>query len=73
MTKIPQTFHEFNLQVHSLFTSLQDNLEGGDDQTASFIARRLRGYVEDVARERPSYLNGLSPIQYLKKLSNECK
>lgn len=70
MTKLPQTYHEFVVQVHSLFSSMRDNLEGGDDQAAGFIARRLRGYVEDVARERPEYLQGLNPMQYLKRLSN---
>jgi hypothetical protein len=70
MNKLPNDQREFNIQVDSFLTSLRDNVEGGDDKVAMFMARRLREYVEDVHRERPGkYMSGMQPMQYLKKIT----
>jgi hypothetical protein len=70
MTKLPRTYHEFNVQVHSFVSSLHDEAEGGDPHKAHFIARQLHAYVTDVARELPKFLNNLSVMEYLRKVTS---
>ena len=70
MTKLPNTFHEFNVQVHSMVSSLHDEAEGGSPEKAGFIARQLHAYVTDVDREIPKFLNGMNVMEYLRKVTS---
>ena len=69
MTKLPRTYHEFNVQVHSFVSSLHDEAEGGSHDRAHFIARQLHAYVTDVAREMPKFLHDLTVMEYLRKVT----
>jgi hypothetical protein len=70
MLKLPNTFHEFNVQVHSMVSTLHDEAEGGSPEKAGFIARQLQAYVSDVAREMPRFLNGMNVMEYLRKVTS---